>query len=128
MTRSLHESLRGLGLDKIIEQAAHNILDARDHLNYVARLTEQAAERVLNATDVANPMQDEIAKQATALQARCNAVLEISSVKSEYSDAANEMLAFIQKTVENANATKAQLMEVMMAQDFEDLTGQGIKK
>ena len=73
-------------------------------------------------------MQDEIAKQATALQARWHRVLEISSIKSEYSDAANEMLAFIQKTVENANAAKAQLMEIMMAQDFQDLTGQVIKK
>ena len=73
-------------------------------------------------------MQDEIAKQATALQARWHKALEIPSVKSEYNDAANEMLAFIQKTVESANATKAQLMEIMMAQDFQDLTGQVIKK
>lgn len=128
MARGFHESLRGLGLDKMIEQAAHDISDARDRLNYVAKMTEQAAERVLNATDVANPLQDEIAKQATALQARWNAVLEIPSVKSEYNDAAQETMAFIKKTMENTNATKAQLMEIMMAQDFQDLTGQVIKK
>jgi chemotaxis protein CheZ len=128
MTRGLHESLRALGLDKMIEQAAHEIPDARDRLNYVAKMTEQAAERVLNATDIANPLQDEIAKQAEILMTRWNTVLEIPSVKSEYNEAAKETMAFIQKTVENTTVTKAQLMEIMMAQDFQDLTGQVIKK
>jgi chemotaxis protein CheZ len=40
MTRALHESLRGLGLDKLIERAASDIPDARDRLDYVARLSE----------------------------------------------------------------------------------------
>ena len=49
VTRALHDSLSGLGLDQILEQVAQDIPDARDRLNYVARMTEQAAERVLNA-------------------------------------------------------------------------------
>lgn len=128
MTRNLHESLQGLGFDKLIEQAAQEIPDARDRLNYVARMTEQAAERVLNATDIANPLQEEIARQAAALEARWEKVLEIPSVKSEYNVAATETIFFIRKTVENTTATKEQLMEIMMAQDFQDLTGQVIKK
>jgi hypothetical protein len=39
MTRALHENLRGLGLDKLIEKAASDIPDARDRLDYVARLS-----------------------------------------------------------------------------------------
>lgn len=128
MTRSLHESLRALGLDKLIEEAASGIPDARDRLNYVAKLTEQAAERVLNATDIANPLQEEIASRAATLEERWKKVMEVPSVKSEYNEAAGETLSFIQKTVENTGATKAQLMEIMMAQDFQDLTGQVIKK
>jgi chemotaxis protein CheZ len=128
MTRGLHESLRALGIDKMIEQAAHEIPDATERLNYVAKMTEQAAERVLNATDVANPLQEEIAKQAQTLKDRWGAVLEVPSVKSEYNDAASETMAFIDKAIENSNATKAQLMEIMMAQDFQDLTGQVIRR
>jgi len=128
MTRGLHDSLRGLGLDKMIEQAAHEIPDARDRLKYVAKMTEQAADRVLNATDIANPLQDEIAKQAAALEARWNKVMETPSVKSEYNEAAKETMEFIQKAIENTTLTKAQLLEIMMAQDFQDLTGQVIKK
>jgi chemotaxis protein CheZ len=43
MTRALHDSLRGLGLDKLVEKAASDIPDARDRLDYVARLSEHAA-------------------------------------------------------------------------------------
>ena len=53
MTRALHDSLRGLGLDKLIEKAASDIPDARDRLDYVARLSEQSAKRVLDAAKVA---------------------------------------------------------------------------
>ncbi len=128
MTRGLHENLRALGLDKMIEKAAHDIPDARDRLNYVAKMTEQAAERVLNATDIANPLQEEIAKQASVLEEKWQAVLQEPSLRSEYNEVANETLAFIRQTIETSAATKAQLLEIMMAQDFQDLTGQVIKK
>lgn len=128
MTRGLHDSLRGLGLDKMIEKAAHEIPDARDRLNYVAKMTEQAADRVLNATDIANPLQDNITKQALVLEARWQEVMKSPSLKTEYNEAAAETLVFIRSTVANSNATKAQLLEIMMAQDFQDLTGQVIKK
>lgn len=128
MTRSLHENLRELGLDQMIEKAAHDIPDARDRLNYVATMTEQAADRVLNATDIANPLQDAIVDQATVLETRWKEVMKTSSVKSEYNEAAEETLAFLKATIENSNATKAQLLDIMMAQDFQDLTGQVIKK
>lgn len=128
MTRGLHENLRALGFDKMIESAANEIPDARERLNYVARMTEQAAERVLNATDIASPLQDEIAKHAVALEERWKRLMEVPSVKSEYNEAASETVAFIHKTIVNTSATKEQLLEIMMAQDFQDLTGQVIKK
>ncbi len=128
MTRGLHESLRDLGLDQMLEKTAKEIPDARDRLNYVATMTEQAADRVLNATDIANPLQDNITTQAEALETRWKALMEAPSLKSEYNAVAEETLSFLKQTTEDANATKAQLMEIMMAQDFQDLTGQVIKK
>lgn len=128
VTRSLHDSLRGLGFDKMLEQVAQEIPDARDRLNYVARMTEQAAERVLNATDEATPLQTELAAQAATLQQHWKATLENPSLKSEYNQMAEETLAFLALTEQNTAATKALLMDIMMAQDFQDLTGQVIKK
>ncbi len=128
VTRSLHDSLRGLGLDKLLEQVAQDIPDARDRLNYVARMTEQAAERVLNATDEAIPLQTKLATDATALEERWKEALSIPSLKSEYNQVADETLAFLAMTGKHTAETKALLMDIMMAQDFQDLTGQVIKK
>ena len=128
VTRLLHDSLRGLGLDKILEQVAQDIPDARDRLAYVARMTEQAAERVLNATDVATPLQTELATEAVKLEIQWKETLENPSLKSEYNQIADETLTFLALTSKNTTETKALLMDIMMAQDFQDLTGQVIKK
>ena len=128
VTRTLHDSLSGLGLDKILEQVAQDIPDARDRLAYVARMTEQAAERVLNATDVAIPLQEELAAGANVLQQRWKEVMGEPSLKSEYNTAANETLTYLTMAGKNTAETKALLMDIMMAQDFQDLTGQVIKK
>ena len=127
-TRLLHDSLSGLGLDSILDKVAKDIPDARDRLHYVARMTEQAAERVLNATDIAIPLQTELASAATVLEGRWKEVMESPSLKSEYNQVAAETLAFLALTGKNTTDTKALLMDIMMAQDFQDLTGQVIKK
>jgi chemotaxis protein CheZ len=128
VTRLLHDSLRGLGLDKILEQVAQDIPDARDRLAYVARMTEQAAERVLNATDAATPLQTELATEASKLEMQWKETLEIPSLKTEYNQIADQTLNFLALTSKNTTETKALLMDIMMAQDFQDLTGQVIKK
>ncbi len=128
MTRTLHDSLRGLGFDKLIERAAQDIPDARDRLDYVARMTEQAAQRVLNATDIASPLQDGISMGAIELENKWKAVMAATSMKRDYTQAAEQTLAYLAVTQEHTAETKKQLLNIMMAQDFQDLTGQVIKK
>jgi chemotaxis protein CheZ len=67
MARALHDTLGQLGYDKILENAVSALPDAKDRLAYVANLTEQAACRVLNATDIANPLVDDIENRSRAL-------------------------------------------------------------
>jgi chemotaxis protein CheZ len=128
VTRVLHDNLGNLGIDKLLEQVATDIPDSRDRLNYVARMTEQAATRVLNATDLANPLQDEIANKAKSLKLSWEQTLFEPSLKSQYNKIAGQTLDFISITEKNTDETKALLMEIMMAQDFQDLTGQVIKR
>jgi len=132
MTRALHENLRGLGLDKLIEKAASDIPDARDRLDYVARLSEQAAKRVLDATDTAGPLQDGIDGRAAELTASWQALLDAPAA-ADGADApwralAERTIAGLAESRDAANATKSHLMDIMMAQDFQDLTGQVIKR
>ena len=70
LTRQLRDGLRELGLDKQVAMAAEAIPDARDRLRYVANMTERAADRALNAIDIAQPMQEELATGARSLDQR----------------------------------------------------------
>jgi len=129
MTRALHDSLRGLGLDKLIEKAASDIPDARDRLDYVARLSEQSAKRVLDATDAAGPLQDGIENRSSALRGEWQALLDKGGAgDTDWRALAERTMAALGESEAAAVATRGQLMDIMMAQDFQDLTGQVIGK
>ena len=125
MTRSLHDSLRGLDFDKLAARAAHDIPDARDRLDYVARMTEQAAQKVLNATEAASPLQERIAGGAKSLAQEWR---EQIGAGGDAMPLAAATLAYLEQTAVDSDLTRQQLMDIMMAQDFQDLTGQVIRK
>lgn len=95
----------------------------------MANLTEQAACRVLNATDIASPLVDDIENGSKALGARWDQVFANQLGADEFKKLAAETRDFLNRQLpEKTQATHAQLTEIMMAQDFQDLTGQVIKK
>jgi len=128
MTRQLHDTLRELGYDRSLQEAAHAIPDARQRLTYIAEMTEQAASKVLNATDIAKPIQDRVEAGATMLRARWDRLYSNQLSPDEFRQLAGETRDFLGTVVNSSRDTNAQLMEIMMAQDFQDLTGQVIKK
>jgi chemotaxis protein CheZ len=128
MTRSLHDNLRGLGFDRLLEKAASDMPDARDRLEYVAQMTEKAAQKVLNATELALPLQEKIQQDAAQLSGEWQALLAAPFTEAEYRAMAAKSMSALQQTQDNASLTRAQLMDIMMAQDFQDLTGQVIKR
>ncbi|PIY29063.1 MAG: protein phosphatase CheZ [Comamonadaceae bacterium CG_4_10_14_3_um_filter_60_42] len=128
LTRLMLESMRELGLEQGIARAAEAIPDARDRLTYVAQMTERAAERALNAVDVAQPIQDQLSRQATELSQRWAAGSATTTAMTDTAQLVSDTRGFLAEVPRQAQATSAQLMEIMMAQDFQDLTGQVIKK
>lgn len=129
MARLLHDTLGALGYDKLLEKTVNAIPDARDRLKYIADLTEQAACKVLNATDVANPLQEELEAGAALLAAKWDALYANQIGVEDFKLLASETRGFLKNAVpQRTSATKEQLLEIMMAQDFQDLTGQVIKK
>ncbi|BBE50202.1 hypothetical protein OYT1_ch0635 [Ferriphaselus amnicola] len=128
MTRALHDSLRELGFDKNLEKAAAAIPDARDRLNYVAAMTEQAAERVLNATEAAQPVVNKIEDEAHRLAAQWQMLFDQQLTQEQFKSLATQTHAYLIEVPKQTKQTSAYLREIMMAQDFQDLTGQVIKK
>lgn len=129
MARELHNALHEMGYDKLLENTAAAIPDARDRLAYIANLTEQAANKVLNATDVAQPLVDQMLSSSDALAKRWDAAFANQMDVAAFRQLAIETRGFLGKDLPSlAGNTSAQLVEIMMAQDFQDLTGQVIKK
>lgn len=128
LTRTLRESMRELGLDTQVEKAAVAIPDARDRLKYVASMTEQAAERALNSIEIAKPLQEQLQKDAQALDQRWQQWFDSPLGIEAARDIVKDTRTYLKALPSVTQATNTQLMEIMLAQDFQDLTGQVIKK
>lgn len=128
IVRLLHDSLRELGYDKALTEASTQIVDAQDRLEYVASLTEQAANKVLNTLDDGMPAQEVLSKQSKEMEDRWAALFDGKLSIEEFKVLAGDSRAFAAKVSEATEAEKARLLEIMMAQDFQDITGQLIKK
>lgn len=128
LARQLHDNLRELGYDKVLEDTARQIPDARQRLTYIVQMTEQAASRVLNATDIAKPLQDELLVGAQAMAGRWDQMFASQLSVNEFKALAADTRAFFQQAPRKITKTSEQLNEIMMAQDFQDLTGQVIRK
>lgn len=128
VTRMLRESMRELGLDHAIQEAAHAIPDTRDRLHYVARMTEQAANRVLNAAEQIRPMQQELETAAAALTQRWRAGAEQAQHLGDDPDLVASTQQFLESASDTSRRSLELLMDIIMAQDFQDLTGQVIMR
>lgn len=133
LTRTLHDALRELGYDKDLAGTREQLPDARDRLTYIARVTGEAAEKVLNAVDRARGVQEELTQQAESLRTRWQAVAVYTNHAASRATPAgrglvDETCAFFASVGGQTDATNQILTDIMMAQDFHDLTGQVIRK
>jgi chemotaxis protein CheZ len=128
LTRKLHDTLRELGYDKKLAETVDAIPDTRERLAYIAAMTQQAAERALTATEVAQPIQEKLESGAMGLSSKWQRLFNNQLSLEEFKQLAEDTHSYLKEVPSQTKATNAQLMEIMMAQDFQDLTGQVIKK
>ena len=121
ITRQLHDTLNQLGVMPKLQAAADGLPDARSRLSYIAKKTGDAANKVLNLVDMAKAEHLIISSETR----RIGAALLKDPVKAVASGA---VLNFV-GDVEAATARiDGHLTDIMMAQDFHDLTGQVVAK
>ena len=128
LARQLHDSLRGLGVDRLLADTAGQIPDARQRLAYIAQMTEQAASKVLNAADIAKPLQEELMARSTAMAQRWDRMFANQLSVDEFKLLAADTRTYFAEAPPKLKISNDQLMAIIMAQDFQDLTGQVIKK
>ena len=121
LTRQLHDTLRELGMAEKLRGSAEELPDAKSRLSYIAKLTGEAAEKVLNRVDQAKNQHDYIAAETH----RVKALLVQDPVAAV---AKGHIMNFLTDMEQSSQAIDQHLTEIMMAQDFHDLTGQVIAR
>ena len=128
VVRELHDTLRQLGYEIVSNEVLREISGSQGRLEYIALLTEQSANKVLNAVDEALPIQSGQLKKAKELEAQWTRMLAGKLSPSEIEILALSSRDFAANVAQSSEETKTHLMEIMMAQAFQDITGQIITK
>ena len=122
ITRKLHDSVVQLGLMGDLQAATQALPDARSRLNYIARKTSEAANKVLNSVDEAKVEHQTIS--ATTLR-----MVDELTCNGNLSPMSSEKLRLLVEHVQGStNRIDEHLTNIMIAQDFHDLTGQIVNK
>lgn len=129
LTREFHDALATFRLDsRVSDMAEKDIPDARERLNHVITMTQNAADRTMNAVEHSLPLVQDIANVSVNLRAQWQRFQKREMNAQEFRELAKSIDEFLGTTEVKSADLKAKLNDVLMAQDFQDLTGQIIKR
>lgn len=129
LTREFHEALNNFRLDSRIQTLAqHEIPDARDRLSYVINMTEQAANRTLSAVERSLPMCEALEQKSVQMREQWARFLRKEMDAQTFRAVSRDMEEYLSSACATLPAVRAQLQDVLMAQGFQDLTGQIIRR
>ncbi|PCI22423.1 MAG: chemotaxis protein CheZ [Piscirickettsiaceae bacterium] len=129
LTRQLHESIASFALDGELNKLTDKeIPDAKERLNHVINITDEAANTTLNALDEILPVTTDMQRQSEELSQRWQTFLlgDVSSIELKIISA--DITSFLEWSKKNSLLIHQKSNEIMMAQEFQDLTGQIITK
>lgn len=129
ITRQLHQAIVDLGVDVQLQQIAHEIPDARDRLSYVGQMTEQAAHQVLGLVEAARPGCAHLQEHAQGrLRDLDRLIGDEKAGPAQLRDGLCQARTLVAAAGEQAALQGRTLDDIMLAQSFQDLSGQVIKK
>jgi len=129
LTRQLHDSMAGFSLDsKITSMTENDIPDAKERLQYVITMTEQAANQTLNAVEELLPVSKILNEQAEALSEKWERFLDREMPFEEFKSMSAEITLHFSQSRGSLILVEKGLNDILMAQGFQDITGQIIKR
>ncbi|MDQ1362463.1 MAG: chemotaxis protein CheZ [Pseudomonadota bacterium] len=129
MTREIHESIMNFRMDsRITDLAETEIPDAKDRLEYVIAMTEKAANTVLGVIERGTPMAEKLNEQSKYLAGQWQKFRRREMSPDELRIMGHELENFFGQSSTMMTELLSGFTEVLMAQDFQDLTGQIIRR
>jgi chemotaxis protein CheZ len=128
ITREMHEALTVLGGNQL-QSIVQEIPNARDRLAYVGKMTEDAANKVLTLVEKAKPECDDLSSRGLELSQSLTRMASTADISAERARGLLTVCGkFAESTAKFASGQSDVLSDIMMSQDFQDLSGQVIKK
>ena len=129
MTRELHDAMISFANDtRVSELTEDELPDAKDRLNHVIDMTQQAADQTLNAVEAFMPLCQEMSGQSKALSSNWERFVGREMPLQDFRDLADELKKFLPMVEGNSRQVYEMSNEVLLAQNFQDLTGQIIRR
>lgn len=128
LTRKLHDALRELGYDAKVENAVGSLPDARARLSYIASLTGDAANKVLASVEKCQHINDVLAEKAIEMDKKWEQLFKNEMSLESFKAHAYETHQFIKLVRSSTEQYGSEFTEIMMSQDFHDLTGQVVNR
>ncbi len=129
LARELHDTIKGFLMDaRLAEIAKSEMPDAAERLRHVISLTEDAANTTLSAVEQTMPLAETLRTDARRLAASWERFKARQMNIEDFRVMSRELERFLRDTQKNSEALHAKLSEVLIAQGYQDLTGQIICK
>jgi len=129
LTRQLHDTMNSFSLDsKIVELTSKDIPDAKERLHYVIAMTEQAANQTMAVIESLTPISQELSDQANKLSNKWDRFLAKDMPFEEFKNMSQEITVHFAQTKERVACVQSGLTDILMAQSFQDITGQIIRR
>jgi len=129
LTRELHDSINTFGLDdRLSDIAEDEIPDARQRLAHVITMTDEAANNTLSAVENSMPLCDKLISETRSIEDGWKRFSNREITLSEFKTLSNELKSYFEANTACASIINENLNNVLMAQGFQDLTSQIIKR
>lgn len=129
MTRQLHDSLVSFRLDpRWNDLAKTDIPDARDSLSYVIDKTEAAANRTMDAVEITLPIAEQLQQTLQHLQPQWQQLMAGQIALADFKQLCHDINQLLNQVNQDSALLREHLTDILMAQDFQDLTGQVIRR
>lgn len=132
LTRGLHEAIRNFEIDTNRvgpeSERLSRMANAQERLDYVIKLTQSAADKTMDMVEAGIPTAATLADNARQLQADWQRLLRREMAPEEFRDLSRRIDHFLQETAGSADSLGATFNEILLAQDFQDLSGQVLKR
>ncbi|WP_163935786.1 protein phosphatase CheZ [Paraferrimonas sp. SM1919] len=129
LTRQLHDALQNFHIDnRLIELTSNDLPDAEERLSYVMRMTEQAANKTMDAVEESLPLADNIHSGLQQILPSWQNLMDKNIQLDEFKKLCFSLDDLLKSSSTDSAQIRNLLNEVLMAQDFQDLTGQTITR